>query len=104
MPIYLIYLVLFFGLPVFVLGFRQRRLFRAYRRTLLWCFIFVYTLGWLWDWLSVRTGVWYYDSAPTLGLWIGGLPVEEFVGFYVLGTLFIFLVISTILEKTSKPS
>jgi hypothetical protein len=33
--------------------------------------------------------VWRYDSAPTLGVWIAGLPIEELVGFYVFGTLLI---------------
>lgn len=102
MPVYLIYLIVFFALPVTALALWQRPLLRRYRRTLLWCFAFVYTLGLLWDWLAVRTGVWFYDSAPTLGLWVDGLPVEEFVGFYLLGTMFIFLVVTTIMDRMQK--
>jgi lycopene cyclase domain-containing protein len=66
----------------------------------LWLLAFVYTAGWFWDWLSWRTGLWRYDTAPTLGLWITGLPVEEFVGFYLLATAFMFLVVLAIFRRT----
>ncbi len=84
----LVFILIFFGLPLAVMFLFERKLF-AYRRTIAWALFFVYTFGFFWDWLSVRTGVWRYDSAPTLGLWIRGIPLEEFIGFYILGTLFI---------------
>jgi len=89
MPVYALFLVVFFALPALVLGWLLRTEIRRYARTILWCLIFVYTFGAVWDWLSVRTGVWRYDSAPTLGVWIDGLPIEEFLGFYIFGTLLI---------------
>lgn len=89
MPVYALFLIVFFALPALALGWLLRAELRRYRRTLLWCLAFVYTIGAGWDWLSVRTGVWRYDSAPTLGIWIDGLPIEEFVGFYAFGTLLI---------------
>ena len=89
MYVYLIFLLAFFLVPLLAVVWIVGRDLIRYQRTLLWCLGFVYTIGWLWDWLSVRTGVWRYDSAETVGLWVGGLPVEEFVGFYVLGTLLI---------------
>lgn len=47
-----------------------------------------------WDLLSVRTGLWRYDSSPTLGVWFfggpsTGLPFEEFIIFNTLCPLFI---------------
>jgi len=89
MPIYLVFLAVFFLAPVAVLGFILRREARRFPRTLLWSLAFVSTVGLVWDLLAVRTGLWRYDTAPTVGIWIGGLPIEEFVGFYVLGTLLI---------------
>ncbi len=103
MPVYLIYLSVFFALPVILLGWWQRGTFRRYKRTLFWCLFFVYTLGGIWDWLSVRTGVWFYDSAPTLGIWLDGLPMEEFIGFYVFGTLLFFLTVQTFLHWLNRP-
>jgi lycopene cyclase domain-containing protein len=99
---YLNFLLLFFGLPILVLGWRLRSELRRYPRTLAWCFGFVFTVGWFWDWLSWRTGVWRYDTAPTVGWWIGGLPVEEFIGFYVLGTLLIVLVSLAFLRRARR--
>ena len=97
---YLVFLLIFFGAPVLLLGWRLRRQIVRYRGTALWLLFFVYTAGWFWDWLSARTGLWRYDTAPTLGWWIGGLPVEEFVGFYLLGTAFMFLTVLAVLRRT----
>jgi lycopene cyclase domain-containing protein len=100
MPVYLIYLGVFFALPVLALGVLAREDVRRHPRTILWAVGFVAVLGAPWDWLSCRTGVWRYDSAPTVGIWIDGLPVEEFLGFYVLGTLLIVLVSLVALRRT----
>ena len=96
---YLVFLLLFFALPCLLLGWRLRRDLHRCRRTFLWCLLFVITAGGFWDWLSWRTGVWRYDTAPTLGIWLGGLPIEEFLGFYLLGTLFMFLVVLAFLRS-----
>jgi lycopene cyclase domain-containing protein len=89
---YLIFLLLFFAVPGLSLAWLCRKSLVRYRRTLLWSLLFVYTVGAVWDWLSWKTGVWRYDSGRTMGSWLGGLPAEEFIGFYLLGTLLIVLV------------
>jgi len=99
MPVYALFLLIFFAIPVLLLGWFLRADFRRYRRTVLWCLAFVFTLGGTWDWLAYRTGLWRYDSAKTLGIWIDGLPVEEFLGFYLLGTLLMVSVAFAILKK-----
>ena len=86
---YLAFLLLFFVLPLVPLLWFSRRALVRYPRTLAWSLAFVVAVGGPWDWLSWRTGVWRYDSGATLGLWFHGLPVEEFAGFYLLGTLLI---------------
>lgn len=101
MPVYALFLVIFFALPALALGWLVRAELRRYRRTMVWCLAFVFTIGAGWDWLSVRTGVWRYDSSATLGVWIDGLPIEEFVGFYVVGTMLIAAVVLLAL-KISK--
>jgi len=101
MPVYLIYLVVFFGIPILLLALFRGSFFRRYRRTFFWCVLMVVSVGGLWDWLSVRTGVWRYDSAPTLGIWFAGLPVEEFVGFYLMAPALIFLLVLTLVYRNS---
>ena len=86
---YLAFLLIFFVLPLAPLVWFARRTLVRYPRTLAWSLAFVFALGGPWDWLSWRTGVWRYDSGRTVGIWIHGLPVEEFVGFYLLGTALI---------------
>lgn len=99
---YLTFLLIFFLLPVLVLAWPLRRDVLRYRRTGLWLLAFVYAAGGVWDWLSWRTGLWRYDSAPTLGLWITGLPVEEYLGFYVFGTAWMFLVVLAVLRRMRR--
>ena len=99
MPVYLIYLLIFFVTPVLVLAWMLRDVIVHYKRTILWSLFFIYTLGFVWDWLCVRTGVWRYDSAKTLGIWLVGLTAEEFIGFYVFGTLLIVGVVLLALRK-----
>ncbi len=89
---YLVFLLLFFALPALPLALVLRRDLARYRITALWSLFFVCSVGAVWDWLSWKTGVWRYDSGQTLGAWLGGLPAEEFIGFYLLGTLLIVLV------------
>ena len=87
MPVYLVFLIIFFVMPVFLIGWLLRNRLRKLKRTIFWCLFFTFTLGFFWDWLAVQTGVWRYDSAQTLGIWLWGLSIEEIVGFYVFGTL-----------------
>lgn len=100
-PVYFIYLLVFFVVLVCVLTWLLWNQVKTYRRTLLWTLLFIYTLGAIWDWLSVQTGSWNYDTADTLGIWILGLPIEEFVGFYVFGPLLIALLALYFLRKES---
>jgi lycopene cyclase domain-containing protein len=97
---YLVFLLIFFGAPTLLLTWSMRREIVRRRRTALWLLVFVFTVGWFWDWLAWRTGLWRYDTAPTLGWWISGLPVEELFGFYVLSTAFMFLVVLAVLRRT----
>ncbi len=102
MPVYAIFLLSFFVVPVLVLAWVLRAAIRRYPRTILWSLAFVYVIGLPWDWLSVRTGVWRYDTAPTLGVWFDGLPIEELAGFYVFGTLFVVLAVLAALRRSPR--
>ena len=86
---YFAFLALVLAIPLLPLVWLSRKSLVRYRRTVYWSLAFVCTAGALWDLLSWRTGVWRYDSGRTLGPWLAGLPAEEFIGFYLLGTLLI---------------
>lgn len=99
MYVYLIYLAIFIAFPCLALAWFLRHELKKYRRTAFWCLVFVYVLGGTWDWLAVQTGLWRYNSAHTVGLWLGGLPVEEFIGFYLFGGLLIVLTALAFLSR-----
>ncbi len=96
---YLGFLLIFFALPLVPLVWLRRRRLIRYRRTLFWSLVFVCCIGGPWDWLSWKTGVWRYDSGKTIGPWFQGLPLEEYFGFYLLGTLLITVVALSFLGR-----
>lgn len=102
MPVYLAFLLGLVALPAVVIAVAARRSLWQHRRTFAWSLAFVVTAGGAWDWLSWRTGVWRYDTAPTLGIWLSGLPIEEFLGFYVFGTLLIVCTALLALERVGS--
>ena len=39
------------------------------------------------DSVAVRDGIWYFDPAQNMGLFVGPLPVEEIIFFYITALL-----------------
>lgn len=76
-PVYLIFLTIFFVFPLAVLWFLFGRLLIRYKKTFILTIIPTFLFGALWDVLSAVSGLWRYDSAPTLRIWFGPLPIEE---------------------------
>lgn len=81
MSVYLVFLMIFFVSPTLVLWFFYGSVLTRYKKTYLFTVTPTFLFGVPWDTLSVVTGLWRYDSAPTLGIWFGppagGLPIEE---------------------------
>ena len=85
---YMIWLALFIGLPLLALAVAIRRALWRRRRALLWTLAGALAGGWAWDALAVRLGAWYYDSNNILNIWIGGLPIEEWI--WIAGVTLLF--------------
>jgi lycopene cyclase domain-containing protein len=98
--IYLGWLGLFIGLPLAVLWLaRGRQLWRRRRAlglTLLGALIF----GGLWDGLAVRVHIWYYAPANISGVWLAGLPLEEWL--WILGTTLLFASLAMLLQERRR--
>jgi len=82
MYIYLILLAIFFILPILFLWTYFLRIIKNYKHVFILVITSTFIFGVPWDILSVRTGLWRYDSSPTLGIWFFGshqvgLPLEE---------------------------
>lgn len=95
-PVYLVFLTVFFLLPIAFLWLLCWRVFTRYKKTFIFTIIPTFLFGVPWDTLSVVTGLWRYDRAPTLGIWFGVLPLEEY--FFTL-TFPIFVVSVAILIR-----
>jgi lycopene cyclase domain-containing protein len=87
-PTYIIWLALFIGVPLLALGIAARRALWRRRRALLWTLAGALAGGWAWDALAVRLGAWYYDTNNILNIWIGGLPIEEWL--WIAGVTLLF--------------
>lgn len=80
MTSYLTFQALFLWLPLLVLVAVQRRTLFRYPKTIGLAVLATFVFGVPWDSLSVITGLWWYDSSPTVGLWLGPyLPLEEYL-------------------------
>ena len=92
MPVYLRFLTIFFLFPILLLWLIQSSYLKKYPKTFALTVLFTFLFGVPWDTLSVKTGLWRYNSAPTLGVWFGppagGLPLEEYL-FTLLFPIFV---------------
>jgi lycopene cyclase domain-containing protein len=92
---YIIWLILFVGLPLLGLLIAARRALWQRRAALAWTLAGALVGGWAWDALIVRLGAWYYDPNNILNVWLAGLPLEEWLWILgvtlMLGTLTIVL-------------
>ena len=85
---YMIWLALFIGVPLLALAIGARRALWRQRRALGWVLVGALAGGWAWDALAVRLGAWYYDPNNILNIWIGGLPIEEWL--WIIGVTLLF--------------
>jgi lycopene cyclase domain-containing protein len=56
--------------------------------------------GWAWDYASVELRIWYYAPANTAGLWIGGLPIEEWL--WIIGVPLLFGALTVVLKAREQ--
>ena len=94
---YGVWLALFVGLPWLGLVSRYGRVFWLQRRALTWVLLGALAGGWAWDALAVRLGLWYYRSDHLVGLWFGGLPVEEWL--WIAGVALLFSSLTLLLAE-----
>jgi len=84
---YLAWLFCFIGLPLLAL-LRWRQHLWQQRRALAWTTLGSLVGGWAWDALAVRVGLWHYDPTHIAGLWLIGLPLEEWL--WIVGVTLLF--------------
>lgn len=97
---YLTWLAVFVALPIVVLVLLRPAAVRRRWRALAWTLAGAFVGGWAWDFLAVRLGAWYFDDAHIAGVWLGGLPIEEWL--WILGVSLMFGLTTVLLKE--RPS
>lgn len=94
---YLIWLALFVGLPLLALALAARRRLWPRRRALAWTLLGALAGGWAWDAGIVKLGTWDYIPEHIAGVWIGGLPLEEWL--WIVGVTLMFAMLTILIEE-----
>lgn len=94
---YIYWLLLFIVLPLALLAICQWRILWAQRRALGLALLGAAVGGWAWDALAVQLGAWYYQEGNITGIWIGGLPLEEWL--WIAGVTLLFGAVTVVLME-----
>ncbi len=84
---YLFWLTIFVWVPEILLFLKFRDLFRRYKKTLIFAVLGCIVFSWPWDYLVVKNGAWFFPSGKIVGVWIGGIPLEEHLFIIFIGLL-----------------
>ena len=94
---YIIWLALFVGLPLIMLVVTARHMVWRQRRAMAWTLLGALVGGWAWDAGIVKLGAWDYIPEHIVGVWIGGLPLEEWL--WIVGVTLMFAAVTVVLEE-----
>lgn len=94
---YLLWLLIFALLPLVILWIIKFRDLMKYKLV-----FFLAPIGSLifsvpWDIIAVKEGIWFYKDSNIIGIWLFGLPIEEYI-FIIFVTL-LFAIITVLLWK-----
>jgi lycopene cyclase domain-containing protein len=88
---YLKWLTFLVCLPILVLWLTHWKALFMYRRTVTLCILSGLLFGIPWDYWAISTRIWEFPPENILGIWIIGIPLEEY-----LFLIFVTMLISTI--------
>ncbi len=88
---YIGWLALFVWLPLLTLWVLYFQTLRRYKRTMIFCVFWALVFSVPWDWWAIRTRIWIFPPDTNVGIWVGGIPLEEY-----LFIIFVTALISTI--------
>jgi len=98
MPLYIVLLTLFVGVPNIILLYLNRQ--RLHARTLLLALLILFIIAIIWDQISVRLGIWSFSQDEIVGSFLG-LPIEEYLFFIFVPLLSIniYLLVENVWKK-----
>lgn len=87
---YLYWLTIFVWTPLIVLWARNWAYLFLYKKTILYCIGWALLFSVPWDLWAILTKIWIFHPDTNVGVWIGGLPLEEY--FFIV---FVTMLVST---------
>lgn len=85
---YILWLAIFIVAPTITMWVLFPFIIKKYRKVLLLCALWALVFSIPWDLWAVYTKIWYFPPENILGIWLCGLPLEEYL-FIVLVTVLV---------------
>lgn len=73
--------LLIFGIIIEIIY--RERLFKHLKARIMWALVFLF-IGTLWDQYAIPNGHWAFTGKGILGIYIGVIPLEEFLWFLIV--------------------
>jgi len=78
---YLILMFVFSVLPTLYFWAKHHKFLIKYYRIFIYAIIVTTIGGYFWDYIAIKDGIWYFPNI--LDIWILGIPIEEWLFFWV---------------------
>ncbi len=92
---YLVWQLLAIWLPAALLTILYWRFVKPARVAIGLAVVAGLAFGLPWDWVMIKTAVWTFDPKTIFGVWVAGVPLEEWL--FIIGTVWLFCVVTLIL-------
>lgn len=100
MPIYPIWLFLFAVIPCLLLLVWKYKTLRKYKKVIIFALIGTVVFSYPWDLIALHERIWYFTPADIFGIYIAGLPIEEWV--FIFSETLLFAIITILLWERQK--
>ena len=82
---YWIWLAIYVFLPMLLVIIYQRKIVSKYAKTIIACGIGSLMVAGPWDYFAIRNRLWSFPPQEILGIWLMGLPLEEWIFISFIG-------------------
>ncbi len=82
---YWLWLSIFVFAPMLLMLVFRGKPLSKYKKTILLCGIGSLVVSAPWDFFSIKDSLWWFPREEILGIWISGLPIEEWIFISFIG-------------------
>ncbi|MBI3619961.1 lycopene cyclase domain-containing protein [Candidatus Roizmanbacteria bacterium] len=95
---YPLWLFLFCVLPIVVVCLLEFKTIKKYKKVIALAITGSIIFSFPWDFIAIHEKIWYFTKPHIVGIWLGGLPIEEWF-FITLETVLFTTVTIVLWEK-----